>query len=171
MTQLTKGPRGFERSDAGRLITRGLAICLLAVWLPLVVPGTTQLAYAAPLEDCDLDGFDDATGAPVPWPGYDETRGDTPAGPGTADWWTKQNQQAKDSRSTSTSGGNGSSPASGKSGSGASTPRSGSTVKKPVSSSTGSGSRGSTGSTSGRSGRACPACYAPPTPRSISRRP
>ncbi len=51
--------------------------------LSLVVPRGQQLAYAAPLEDCDLDGYDDATGVPVPWPGYDETKGDTPAGPGT----------------------------------------------------------------------------------------
>lgn len=49
--------------------------------LVLTVPGGSAIVYAAPLEDCDLDGFDDATGVPVPWPGYDETKGDTPDGP------------------------------------------------------------------------------------------
>jgi hypothetical protein len=48
----------------------------------LIVPGGNHQVYAAHLEDCDLDGFDDATGVPVPWPGYDETKGDTPDGPG-----------------------------------------------------------------------------------------
>ncbi len=48
----------------------------------LVLPGKSHTVYAAHLEDCDLDGFDDATGVPVPWPGYDETKGDTPDGPG-----------------------------------------------------------------------------------------
>ncbi|SHO44743.1 hypothetical protein [Anaerocolumna xylanovorans] len=50
--------------------------------LVLTVPGRYHNVYAAPLEDCDLDGYDDATGVPVPWPGYDETKGDTPDGPG-----------------------------------------------------------------------------------------
>ncbi|MDF2804595.1 MAG: hypothetical protein K0S61_4500, partial [Anaerocolumna sp.] len=49
--------------------------------LVFTVPGGFNKVYAAPLEDCDLDGFDDATGVPVPWPGYDETKGDTPDGP------------------------------------------------------------------------------------------
>lgn len=49
--------------------------------LVLTVPGGSAIVFAAPLEDCDLDGFDDATGVPVPWPGYDETKGDTPDGP------------------------------------------------------------------------------------------
>jgi hypothetical protein len=31
-------------------------------------------------EDCDWDGYDDHTGVPVPWPGFDGTRGDTPGG-------------------------------------------------------------------------------------------
>ena len=48
----------------------------------LIVPDGNHQVYAAHLEDCDLDGFDDATGVPVPWPGYDETKGDTPDGPG-----------------------------------------------------------------------------------------
>ncbi|MDR0853051.1 MAG: hypothetical protein LBN34_01655 [Clostridiales Family XIII bacterium] len=33
-------------------------------------------AFNGALEDCDFDGYDDETNAPVPWPGFDETRGD-----------------------------------------------------------------------------------------------
>ncbi len=59
------------------------SLALILTWI-LTIPGGLRAAYAAPpLEDCDLDGFDDATGVPVPWPGYDETKGDTLAGPGT----------------------------------------------------------------------------------------
>lgn len=54
----------------------------LTLTLVLILPGGLHYVYAAPLEDCDLDGYDDATGVPVPWPGYDETKGDTPEGPG-----------------------------------------------------------------------------------------
>ena len=50
--------------------------------LIVAIPIISINAYAALLEDCDLDGYDDATGVPVPWPGYDETKGDTPSGPG-----------------------------------------------------------------------------------------
>jgi len=50
--------------------------------LVVAIPVISINAYAALLEDCDLDGYDDATGVPVPWPGYDETKGDTPSGPG-----------------------------------------------------------------------------------------
>lgn len=28
------------------------------------------------MEDCDLDGYDDHTGKPVPWRGFDGTKGD-----------------------------------------------------------------------------------------------
>ena len=30
-------------------------------------PVFVERAYAAPMEDCDLDGYDDHTGKPVPW--------------------------------------------------------------------------------------------------------
>ncbi len=58
-----------------------IAAILLTLIIAVTVPNGFQVVYAAPLEDCDLDGFDDATGVPVPWPGYDETKGDTPDGP------------------------------------------------------------------------------------------
>lgn len=51
-----------------------------------VAPFGATLAYAAgddytKWEDCDWDGYDDHTGVKVPWPGFDGTKGDTPAGP------------------------------------------------------------------------------------------
>lgn len=60
-----------------KVIISFVLMCVLV----LAAPGSFHNVYAAPLEDCDLDGFDDATGVPVPWPGYDETKGDTQAGP------------------------------------------------------------------------------------------
>lgn len=39
-------------------------------------PVFVERAYAAPMEDCDLDGYDDHTGKPVPWRGFDGTKGD-----------------------------------------------------------------------------------------------
>jgi len=51
---------------------------MLIFTLIVAVPISAINVYAALREDCDLDGFDDATGLPVPWPGYDETKGDTP---------------------------------------------------------------------------------------------
>jgi len=57
---------------------------VLIFTLIVAIPMSTINVYAALKEDCDLDGFDDATGLPVPWPGYDETKGDTASGPGTA---------------------------------------------------------------------------------------
>lgn len=62
-------------------IYKAVFSALLILGLVLVVPGSFHKFIAAPLEDCDLDGYDDSTGVPVPWPGYDETKGDTPDGP------------------------------------------------------------------------------------------
>jgi len=150
----------FRQLSMRQLFVRGLLLGVLTVSLTPALPGLTEHAYAAPLEDCDLDGFDDSTGAPVPWPGYDETRGDTPAGKGTADWWIKQNEQAAANRDSGSSGGGGSSSGSGtgtsggsssgsESGSsGGSVSGSGSTGSREGGSS-GGGSGGSTGSASG----------------------
>jgi len=61
-------------------LARGLFLGLLAVLLVPAFPFSPQKVYAAaPLEDCDGDG-------------YDETHGETPAGPGTAEWWIEQNK-------------------------------------------------------------------------------
>jgi hypothetical protein len=92
MIRHTRAAIPFQRAEVAQLIARAILICLLVVPLTLNLPRVIHFAHAAaPLEDCDADGFDDATGVAVPWPGYDETHGDTPAGPGTADWWIKQN--------------------------------------------------------------------------------
>lgn len=89
------------RIDLQGALVRVMTVVVLAAWLTFAAPGAVHVAHAAPLEDCDGDGFDDATGVPVPWPGYDETHGDTPAGPGTADWWIEQNGGSSGSGSDS----------------------------------------------------------------------
>lgn len=75
----------FRNGSVGKRFMKGtykiIFTFVLMCVLVLTAPGSFHNVYAAPLEDCDLDGFDDATGVPVPWPGYDETKGDTPAGP------------------------------------------------------------------------------------------
>lgn len=91
-------------------ITKLIFSGALVFALVLVVPGNYHVAYAAPLEDCDLDGFDDATGVPVPWPGYDETKGDTPDGPaGSKNPTTtpSANSSSGNTGATETSGNNG----------------------------------------------------------------
>jgi len=131
--------RTLIRRPQARWFAWGLAACLLAVPLTLALPGSAKVAYAAPLEDCDADGFDDATGVAVPWPGFDETHGDTPAGPGTATWWIEQNKKPGT--------GDGGSSGSGGSGADGSGDAGGSTGSGP-------GGGGSTSSGSGKSGSA-----------------
>ena len=105
MNRHTMEVRPFRQQRWVQLLARGLLIGLLIVPLTLALPGTVHVAHAAQLEDCDADGFDDSTGVAVPWPGYDETRGDTPAGPGTADWWIAQNKPSGATGDNSSSGG------------------------------------------------------------------
>lgn len=124
------------------LIARALCIGVLVVPLTLNLPRVIDAAHAAPLEDCDADGFDDSTGVAVPWAGFDETRGDTPAGPGTADWWIQQNATG-----TGTSGGSGTSTDGGTSSGGSSA---GGTAAD--SSGAGTSAQSSPGSTSGSGG-------------------
>lgn len=137
----------LPRRRAGQLLARGFLICMLVVPLALSLPGLIQVAHAAPLEDCDADGFDDATGVAVPWAGYDETRGDTPAGPGTAEWWIEQNKPTGTGGGASS--GDGSSSGSGGTSSGSTTSGSGSTNSAGSS----SGSKSSKGATSGTGGK------------------
>lgn len=78
MKTFRNGSAGMRfMSSSYKIIFSFVLMCVLV----LSAPGSFHNVYAAPLEDCDLDGFDDATGVPVPWPGYDETKGDTPDGP------------------------------------------------------------------------------------------
>jgi len=105
------------------LVARGLLIGLLVLPATVILPRAVHVAHAATfLEDCDGDGYDDATGVAVPWSGYDESRGDTPAGPGTADWWIAQNKPpgATDGSGSSGSDSSGAGSTSGGSGSGGS---------------------------------------------------
>jgi len=71
--------KSFKKNQLKILFSVALIFTLI-----VAIPISTINVYAALKEDCDLDGFDDATGVAVPWPGYDETKGDTPSGPGTA---------------------------------------------------------------------------------------
>jgi len=141
MNQYTAKARSLWQVRPAHLIARGLLIGLLVTPVALNLPGAIGVAQAAPLEDCDADGFDDATGVAVPWPGFDETHGDTPAGPGTADWWVAQNAQTGGGSDTDASDGENSGSDSGDGSSGGST---------SGSSSTGTGNSG-TGSSAGSS--------------------
>jgi len=69
--------KSFKKNQLKILFSVALIFTLI-----VAIPISTINVYAALKEDCDLDGFDDATGVAVPWPGYDETKGDTPSGPG-----------------------------------------------------------------------------------------
>lgn len=100
-----------------RAAARSVACLLVAIAFLLAIPiGPTPdrspggrfgvgLAFAAsPLEDCDLDGYDDHNGAPLPWAGFDSTRGDTiPSGwDGVANSW--KGEHTNDGGSAGTSG-------------------------------------------------------------------
>jgi cobalamin biosynthesis Mg chelatase CobN len=50
-----------------------IVVLVLAVLLPFPVG---SYAFNGYLEDCDFDGYDDETGKPVPFYGFDETKGD-----------------------------------------------------------------------------------------------
>ncbi|MDR1778736.1 MAG: hypothetical protein LBR14_03145 [Clostridiales Family XIII bacterium] len=67
------------RGGVALLLASVLVAC--GVWLALAGTGGAD-AYNGYLEDCDFDGYDDETGAPVPWYGFDQTKGDTVP----ADW-------------------------------------------------------------------------------------
>jgi hypothetical protein len=51
------------------------SVILIAVSAFTIFPDECY-AYNGYLEDCDFDGYDDETNAPVPWYGFDETKGD-----------------------------------------------------------------------------------------------
>lgn len=50
-----------------------VTVLAVALSVPLAVDVTP--VRAAEIEDCDLDGYDDHTGNPVPWIGFDSTKG------------------------------------------------------------------------------------------------
>ena len=138
MDQLALSPRPFLQRKLVQLIARGFFLSLLIVPVTMNLPKVIQHAHAtdwSTVEDCDGDGKDDVTGLAVPWAGFDGTRGDTPAGPGTAAWWIAQ-------QSGSGSSGSGSSGSSGSSSDSGSSSSSGSSGSKSGASSS-SGSSGS----------------------------
>jgi hypothetical protein len=143
MDQLTSEVRPFHQLEVVKLIARAFFICLLVVPITLNLPRVIHLARATDwshVEDCDADGKDDVTGLAVPWPGFDGTRGDTPAGPGTADWWIAQNAAASAARSASSGSG---ASASGSGSSGSDSSGTGSSSGSSSSKSSGSASSGS----------------------------
>lgn len=113
----------------------------------------TVNTFAAAVEDCDLDGYDDHTGNPVPWIGFDSTKGEEiPAGwDGHTIYKSKkafQDAQKKDDEKSDSSG-SGSSSGSSSSSSGSSGGSSSGSSSSSSSSSSGSSSgSGSTGSSS-----------------------
>jgi hypothetical protein len=70
-------------SRAARIVSAAVVSLFVFTGLLYAPLGAGQV-YASDYEqweDCDWDGYDDHTGVEVPWPGFDGTRGDTPAGP------------------------------------------------------------------------------------------
>lgn len=150
-----------------------LALLLVATVLSVLSPTPRMLtggrpvdvAYAAPKEDCDLDGYDDHTGAPLPWAGFDETRGDTipPGWDGVANSWT--GEHTNDDSGSGSTGGSGGSGGSSPGGSGPATPpkrsgTTGSTAPRPRSSATSATTRVTTSPAKGAA--------APPTPKAAA---
>jgi hypothetical protein len=94
----------FRRNLVGAAVILSLTLALIAA--PVLQAAPVYAADYEQWEDCDWDGFDDHTGVPVPWAGFDGTRGDTPAGP-SADSQTgkkkAQEEAAKDNSSGSSS--------------------------------------------------------------------
>jgi len=87
-------------------LSRISRLCLVAVLSFVVIvafgfgtvlkPENVYASDYAKWEDCDWDGYDDHTGVPVPWPGFDGTRGDTPSGPSpNSQTGKKQAEEAK----------------------------------------------------------------------------
>lgn len=134
-----RAPKNIKKN-----VLKSLFSFVLIFTLVFTLPIGFSNVYAAPLEDCDLDGYDDATGVPVPWPGYDETKGDTPDGPGGG---SSSKPSTGDGSTSNPSSGNTSNPSSGSTGS----PSSGGGTVSPSSGSTSNPSSGSTGSTSSTS--------------------
>ena len=68
-------------------------------------PVFVERAYATPMEDCDLDGYDDHTGKPVPWRGFDGTKGDEVPSDwdGVSDSYVFKNNKSDSSKSNSSS--------------------------------------------------------------------
>lgn len=120
----------------------------LILTLAIALPSNVLSVIAAPLEDCDLDGYDDATGVPVPWPGYDETKGDTPNGSGSTNTGSGGSTSSGSTGSTnSNNSGSTNSGSNGTTSSGSNAASSGGTTGSSGGSTPSSGSTGKTSST------------------------
>ena len=95
-------------------------------------PVFVERAYAAPMEDCDLDGYDDHTGKPVPWRGFDGTKGDEVPSDwdGVSDSYVFKNNKSDSSKSNSSSSLSSSSSSKSSSGSSSSSSSGSSSTKK-----------------------------------------
>lgn len=128
-----------------------IAVVLGAVHVPVAGVGSAVVAYASPMEDCDQDGYDDHTGAPVPWVGFDGTRGDTvpPGWDGVSNSWTGDhtNDGSTSAGSSSGSGDSGGSSSGSSSGSSKSSSSGGS--KKSTSKSSASSGSSTSGAKAG----------------------
>lgn len=72
----------LKRSRA-HYVVRLILVAVLLFSVSTTFP-ITSYAFNGYLEDCDFDGYDDETHAPVPWYGYDQTKGDP--NPVPSDW-------------------------------------------------------------------------------------
>ena len=95
-------------------------------------PVFVERAYAAPMEDCDLDGYDDHTGKPVPQRGFDGTKGDEVPSDwdGVSDSYVFKNNKSDSSKSNSSSSLSSSSSSKSSSGSSSSSSSGSSSTKK-----------------------------------------
>ena len=95
-------------------------------------PVFVERAYAAPMDDCDLDGYDDHTGKPVPWRGFDGTKGDEVPSDwdGVSDSYVFKNNKSDSSKSNSSSSLSSSSSSKSSSGSSSSSSSGSSSTKK-----------------------------------------
>lgn len=71
-----------KKSTVNLQYLKGIALTVaLSASVVVTQPIFTVDTIAAAIEDCDLDGYDDHTGNPVPWIGFDSTKGEElPAG-------------------------------------------------------------------------------------------
>jgi hypothetical protein len=150
------------KAKSARLRVSGALAVILALLVVAFteLPGV-QIAYAfnGYLEDCDFDGYDDETGAPVPWYGFDETKGDRVPSDwnGVAGSYSFSNSNPPSSGGTgsgsdSTNSNNGNSAGTGSTGSGAANTNNsngGGSSGNNSGSSNSSGTQGSSGSSSG----------------------
>lgn len=162
--------RDIKKGNNIKFLT-GIALsAVLTASIIITQPLYVTNVYAIVYEDCDLDGYDDATGKALPWVGFDGTKGDSiPSGWDGTTYESKGDYEASlnknsssdnssntQSSSSSKSSGSNSNNSSGSntSGSSSSPKSSSSSSSKSTSKSSSSGTKSSTsGSNAGSSGK------------------